>query len=499
MKPATPRNHVTNGASIGHGHSPARLRSLLGRLSLPGPLDRFDGAILVLLAASYLVVGLMPFGAKRFGDLNFHTEAKALSLAIKGAGSWQDVSLSRAPAPTVYYTIPYLLAPAGASDSTYWQLAFFWTMGWIACSVLLLRRAGSLVAGPFAGKLTALLAVFSPFEVYFSYGVSAEPVAYLGICLFLYGFAKQKEAGNSDRLLRAGFVPGWAGLSLFILSRPNGVLILPIGLLAAIWLWKSAPVACRREAKITMLTVALAGVALLISAFIGRALPHSWQEGNFAHVALQGRFQYRSEPWDWRYWDRTSRSNSSDYAAWLTTMTSLKQQALDTGQSTSSLELGWIWKDVVSHPLITIRQTLIKAVSLQIAVVNSQRPGAFRFGPIGGPALFVIFHVLVNGFGLLLLVASIWFALKRRSGLWSGWALWAPWISLLVFHASTYVETRYMFPAQPGLDIMAGTAIAPVLLRAVDRWRHRGEVQEAASSGERGWRSVLSEISQARH
>jgi hypothetical protein len=31
---------------------------------------------------------MLPFGPKRFGDRFFHEEAKALSLAVRGAGSW---------------------------------------------------------------------------------------------------------------------------------------------------------------------------------------------------------------------------------------------------------------------------------------------------------------------------------------------------------------------------------------------------------------------------
>jgi hypothetical protein len=50
----------------------------------------------------------LPFAPKKFGDLYFHDEAKALALAVRGAGSWGEFTIHHAPAPVFYYLDPAL-------------------------------------------------------------------------------------------------------------------------------------------------------------------------------------------------------------------------------------------------------------------------------------------------------------------------------------------------------------------------------------------------------
>jgi hypothetical protein len=56
-------------------------------------IDKFDMVALLLLVATYAVVAMLPFAPKKFGDLYFHEEAKALALAVRGAGPWEDLEL----------------------------------------------------------------------------------------------------------------------------------------------------------------------------------------------------------------------------------------------------------------------------------------------------------------------------------------------------------------------------------------------------------------------
>src|ERR1700737_1291898 len=70
-------------------------------------IDKFDVMVLILLLATFIGVAILPFSPKKFGDLVFHREGKALALAVRGAGPWDEVRIARAPAPVLYYAIPY--------------------------------------------------------------------------------------------------------------------------------------------------------------------------------------------------------------------------------------------------------------------------------------------------------------------------------------------------------------------------------------------------------
>jgi hypothetical protein len=72
-------------------------------------VDRFDVGIVIALIISFVAVAMLPFAPKKFGDMNFHVEAKTLSLAIQRAGPWTEVAITKAPAPVLYYLIPYLI------------------------------------------------------------------------------------------------------------------------------------------------------------------------------------------------------------------------------------------------------------------------------------------------------------------------------------------------------------------------------------------------------
>lgn len=434
-------------------------------------LDGFDLAVLAAVIVSFAVVYFLPFSASQFGDRIFHLEAKAISLAVHGAGPWSGVSIIRAPGPTLYYAVPYLLVPAGSSDGAYWFAGFLWTFVWMVVSVLLIRRAGNSMANPFAGKLAAALMVLSPFGVYYSYGISAEPPAYLGSVLFAYGWAKWRALEMSDpgpTRHRAAMV-SWIGLCLLLLSRPNASPLLVIAAFAAWKLWKAEWKGSRREVTFTVGGILVAGVVLTVAVGSARLLAHSRQEGNLIDVILQGRFQYRTEPWDWRFWAKAQRQGSKDHLAYLVEQARLRKIATDTGQSFTELEWRWIRDDVVAHPGVTLQMSAVRVLALNVALVGSRGPEAFRVGPVGGRLLYWLFHAVVNAVSLGILAAAIAFLVKRRQQLASYWPLWGPWLALFLFHVITYAEPRYLFPGRPGLTLMAAAAIEPALHRLRQR------------------------------
>lgn len=433
--------------------------------SMFGKLDRFDYGLLVFLIVSYAVVAMLPFAPSKYGDVVFHNEAKALAMAIKGAGPWGSVTFARAPAPVLYYAVPYLTIPSGSADHAYWLSGLMWAFMWMAISILIIRRAGELLGGPLIGKLAASLTLLSPFGVYYSYGILAEPPAYIGVVFFIYGFARWQSGDSSSSLFSDKNRLIWLGLSLFILSRPNAILILGLALIAAIAIRLSKSPGGRKEAKFIFANIVLASLIVIASFTIVTALPGSWQSGNLAHVVFQGRFQYRAEPWDWREWSKANRQGSLDHAAWVNELNEIKRLSDETGVPVSTLQREWVLRDVKEHPVLTIRTAAIRLLSLHIAVVNSQNPEAFKLGPLSGRITYAAFHILVNSVTFLILLASACFLFAERRRLAHYWPLWAPWVALLTFHSFTYAEPRYMFPCYPGLVIMAALGLAPLLAR----------------------------------
>ena len=75
-------------------------------------IDRFDVVVVVLLLLTFIGVAILPFAPKKYGDLVFHREAKAFAVAIRGAGSWDEARIARAPVPVLYYAIPYTAGPS---------------------------------------------------------------------------------------------------------------------------------------------------------------------------------------------------------------------------------------------------------------------------------------------------------------------------------------------------------------------------------------------------
>lgn len=402
--------------------------------------DRFDALTVAALAACWVVVGALPFRTSRFGDGNFHREAKILALAVQGAGSWSSLTASRGPAPVAYYAVPYLLAPPGSDDSRYWRLGAAWNLAWMAVSLLLIRRTAAEVGGATAGKAAVGLALATPFWIYYAYGITAEAPAFVGAAAAAYGWTR-----------RSAWLTG-AGLTLFVLSRPNGVLVAAIALAASCW---------RREHARTL---ALAGggalAAALVAALVVRLLPGKpvapGQADNLAWVALQGSFQYRDEPWDWRYWDDKTRQGSRDYQAWVQELNHLERRAKQEGTTAARLEWQWVAGDLWEHPWLRLRMAAVRLLALHVTLVSSVGPAAF-----GGRGVYTAFHVAVNAMNAVLAVGSLLFLAARRGTWWDYWALWGPWVALVTVHFLLYAEPRYLLPARPGLLVMAAAGFGP--------------------------------------
>jgi hypothetical protein len=383
---------------------------------------------------------------------------------MRGAGPWDAVRIARAPAPVLYYAIPYLAVPPGSDGDTYWRAAFIWTMTWMCVSLVLVRRCGESLGGPVVGKIAALLTLLSPFSIYYSYGILAEPPAYIGVVVFTYGYLRWKRPRELSKS-RVEIVLLSLGLLLFVLSRPNSVLLLLIAILVGASLFWRGTSNQKLEGKFVLASV-LAAVIMIGAVTLhlvrrSSGVGSNSQNENFALVALQGRFQFRSVFWDFRTWPDVP--DNADFVEFDHKLTQLQQISLQTGIPEPTLRWRWIVGDFLHHPGITLRAAAVKMLALHFAFVHSLEPETFHFGLLRGLWGYALFHLAVNAFTIVLVIGSVSFVVSYRRTVLNYWVLWGPWLALTVFHVITYAESRYLFPSRPGLVLMASAALVPRL------------------------------------
>jgi hypothetical protein len=448
-------------------------------LSVRPPLDRvirrsavLDAVLVLGVLASYFAVSRLPVGPKRFGDDIFHEDAKLLASALRCETPWSSVRVRAAPGPVFFYAIPYAIASPRSSDSDRWRLAFIANGLATICAVLLLRRAADLLAGPPAGTVAALLGLVCPFAQYYSFGVSAEPLAYLGVAILVYGWALL-SVGLRRRESMVGTAATALGLATVIAARPNAILLLlGVAALSALW-WRRSEGLRRRAARRLAIASALASVALVLAVvpimFAEASLREYPQSVNLYHVLVQGAFQYRTEPLDWRTWEPESRAGSVDFSEWTRTSDALRRVAAVTNRTLSSIHRQWIVDDLSAHPVIRFRALVVRVVTLQLWRANSVSPDRFDLFGCRGPGVFYAFHAALNCIllGLALVVARLLWSVRGNLGF--HWGLWLPWTSLTLFHALTYAEPRYMFPALPSLFVGAGVSLSRHRRRTAQR------------------------------
>lgn len=418
--------------------------------------------IVAAILACYAIVATMPFAPKKYGDLDFHREAKNLALALKGINR-EPVTIIRAPGPVLFYAIPFLAVPFRCSDEAYWNAAVIWTVLCMIVSIFLIRASVQRLAGEFAANTAVVLALSTPFWAYYSFGINGEGPAFFGVALFLYGWARWRGA---DRWRTGDLALMWAGLALFILTKPSALGLVAIAAVCGLVLWFRKQ---RKEALLALscgliLTLTSAGSSILLKHF-ERPDYRPAQLLYFRWTAFFGSWQMRSQPWDWRFWDDTTRAGSADYADFVNTLASLREAALRTRYSVFDLEWNWVVNDFRQHPLMRVRMALVRALSMQVNVINSLSISRFHLGPLRGWAPYLLVHAAINLCSFFILGASVVFVIRYRRGIFSDWLLWGPWVALLAFHSVFYAEARFLFPAQPGLLVMASIMISSRLAR----------------------------------
>jgi hypothetical protein len=383
---------------------------------------------------------LSPVKSKPYGDGDFHLEAKALVSYVSGSAPFDVVSISKAPGPVLFYAIPYFAAGDQSSDQKKLLYARIWMCLLIAGMHYWIY--GTLV-GSYGATTANIFMSFTfaiPLHIYYSMGIWAECLAYLSILLVLNGF-----------LLREGnrwHFSFYVGLFVLIMARPNAILSLPLLWLLTFFIKGSLQTTNYRSLRFSLVVV---GLAVFISGLLIRQLPNTrvtyYQDDYFSYVQHIGRFQYRNETWDWRYWDRTTRQGSLDFQDYETSGRQLRQLASESGKSVAEVFGSWNWNDIIEHPIMTIKQSFIRLINGHLLQINSVTPEKFAKSGMNGHVIYWIFHALLNFINLFIISLAILLFIKYKS--WKDyWVLLVILVAFFLFHGFVYMEQRYLFPCR---------------------------------------------------
>ena len=417
-----------------------------------------DILIVAISLLMMIVVLNLPFKAKPFGDITFHEEAKNLALYVKGAVGYDKVTITKAPGPVFFYTPAYLLASSTATDNQLWVYGVVFTFLIITISMLMIFRIGSNLFSKEVGLLSVILFFIFPIHCYYSLGILAEVPAFFSLTVALFGWSILLKTPNKFK--------GWLflilGVWFLILNRPNAILILPIGFLVVLYafLWnKDFFKTFAKKLLISFFCIGIMGfLTLKLAKAISSSKTSSDQVGLLYYVAFQGRFQFREEPFDFRFWDDTVRPDSKDYQNWKSTGAILSAKTENENVTSAQVYKDFLIDDAMEHPFWFTRQFFVKSLYGYIYVINSVKPETFKIGPIKGVAFYWMFIALINSVNILIIIGAFVF-IRKQKNLINYWPFWSIIIALLLFHGLTYMEPRYMFPGRVALYIMSAAGL----------------------------------------
>ena len=436
----------------------------------------------LLVITCAFVVFRAPIHPSLFGDGYFHVETKTLVSALATRDFAKATPWVHSPGTPLYYLLPYLAVGAGAPDHSYWIAGVIWNFTWGLVATLLMYSAALRISGSIAAGITVAILFVCPMFFYYALAIDSEPATFLGTSLFVYVWSVWFTSSGTLRLRTYGLL--LISLLLMTLTRPNMVSLLALGASCMLFLDRQAVARATRP----ILAVFFVAFLLFLAAF---AVTGYWlkraglpQQSSFlTHVMIQGAYQFRTEPWDWRGWGRFMRGDSADYQAYAKTRTFLNDEADRTNTPVSTVERRWLIDSFRREPLTWAKMDLMRALASHIYLVNSAKPQAFSAFGLRGWRGYLLVHAALNLAQIVSVVGSILFLFSNRSRIWDYWGLWCPWIALLIFTLLTYCEPRYMFPAQPCLALMSGLWLTPATARVLRRISDRFGTPHAESAG----------------
>jgi len=383
---------------------------------------------------------------------------KNMAFFLKGDVGYDKVMITKAPGPILFYTPAYFIAPSGATDNQLWVYGTVFTFIITTISLLLIFRIGSSFFSKEIGLLSVLLFFIFPIHCYYSFGIIAEAPAFFSLSLALFGWSK---AFYSPKKI-AGWIWLILGILLLILNRPNTMLLLGLGFIIILFSYfqnKHFFKTYGKKITIIFLSVGFIGFGILqLAKVITGTKSNANQEELLYYVAHQGRFQFREEPTDFRFWDDEERPDSKDYQNWVKSSIALETIAQKTNKTSIEVYKEFLLNDVFEHPFWFTRQFFVKCFYGQVYFINSVKPEKFHLGPINGVFGYWFIILVINSINIIILFGAFLFLFKERN-LINYWLFWSVIIALLLFHGLTYMEPRYMFPARVPLYIMSAVGL----------------------------------------
>ncbi len=404
-----------------------------------------------------LVVLNLPFKAKPFGDITFHVESKNVALFLKGHLPADQVTITKAPGPIIFFTIPYLIAPADATDDELWGYGITFTGIVITFAMLLIYKAATLLFSREIGLLSIILFFIFPIHYYYSLGIIGEGAAFSSLALMLYGWTKSYFNPH----LKSGWIYFTVGFLFLILNRPNTMLMFGVIALVLVYAYFKQVDFFKKYAKRLVLCMGIVGIVgfgILQAAKRITGGDSESQDNLLYYVAHQGRFQFREEPTDFRFWDNTERPDSKDYQNWVRSNDSLHHIMDTTGKSFKIVYRDFFYEDALDHPFWFVRQFVVKCVFGNVYLINSIKPDNFKLGPFKGPIAFSGLILLINLVNILIITGIFIFLFRHPQNL-SYWPYWGIILALLIFHGLTYMEPRYLFPSKVAVYILSAAGL----------------------------------------
>ena len=414
--------------------------------------------IVLVSTVLMLLVSNLPFKANRFGDMNFHNESKNLALFIKGKVSFDKVVITKAPGPVLFYTPAYLLAPSNATDDQLWLNAVVLLSILTTLSLLLIFRIGSAFFSKEVGLLAVLLFFIFPIHCYYAFGILAEIPAFFSLSLALYGWSIAYFEPNK----KSGWLLLNFGLWLLIMNRPNTMLLLGLLFVVIAYSYFKNKVFFEKYGKkliftfLTLTLLSIGGLQLAKQTTVNKSGEN--QETLFYFVAHQGRFQFREEPLDFRFWDNDNRADSKDYQNWEKSREALAVEMTQTNQSFKEVYKEFVVSDALTHPFWTVRQFFVKCLYGNLNIISKVKPNEFQLGFFVGTFGYWSFLLILNSINLIVLVGVGIFLFHEKNWI-QYWIFWGIVLSLLVFHGLTYMEPRYIFPSKVALYLMSAAGL----------------------------------------
>lgn len=436
---------------------------------------KFNYFVVLVSCLLYGAVALLPFKAKSLGDLDFHVQTKQLAQVLWGNADYNSILINKAPGPILFYVTPYFLAGPSASDQTLWLAGVLWSFLFLTAALIMIRKAATNMGHELAGRIAVIFLLLLPLHLYYSLGILAEGFAFFGCSVFLLGWSIILR-DRTSQLLSTGWISFIIGALCMMLARPNSILIVPFLLLILVVL-----AYVRKDEFYRTIQKAFFGALICIVFMMGsltfwiKSLPAnksaSSQEGYLAYVMLIGRFQFRSETWDWRFWDGDNRADSKDYQGYLAAKVELKNKIVEKKKTFSEVYYDFAKNDIVSHPVNSIKQFIVRAFFGHVLQVNSVDQHNFKIGPFKGKIFFWIFHIGLNAVNGVFIVLSFFVFVRRDFKGLRFLPLLAPWLALVVFHGIVYMEQRYLFPVRPVIVVLGAIVLAQYLQQKVNLFK----------------------------